>query len=154
MSEACPCGSSSYAACCGPRHSGLRPAETAEALMRSRYAAYALGLGDYLVATNARPARPGESAELTAWGKSVAWVGLAVEAVHSGEATDDAGVVQFSARFLEAGALVTLAERSRFSRVTGAWRYVEGTSDVRREKLVRNAPCPCGSGRKAKQCHL
>jgi hypothetical protein len=71
----------------------------------------ALGLGDYLVATNARPARPGESAELTAWGKSVAWVGLAVEAVHSGEATDDAGVVQFSARFLEAGALVTLAER-------------------------------------------
>jgi SEC-C motif domain protein len=154
MSEACPCGTSSYAACCGPRHSGSRPAETAEALMRSRYSAYALGLGDYLVATNERPARPGESAELTTWGRSVAWVGLRVEAVEAGGVEDDGGFVRFSARFLEAGALVTLTERSRFSRVNGAWKYVEGTSEVRRVKLERNAPCPCGSGRKAKQCHL
>ena len=34
----CPCGSTAtYGACCGPVHDG-RPAETAEALMRSRYA--------------------------------------------------------------------------------------------------------------------
>ena len=48
----CPCGTGlAYRECCGPRHSGLNPAETPEQLMRSRYAAYALGNANYLVAT-------------------------------------------------------------------------------------------------------
>ena len=42
--EPCPCGSGqSYTTCCGPWHAGV-PAPTAEALMRSRYSAYVLGL--------------------------------------------------------------------------------------------------------------
>jgi len=41
---ACPCGSgTAYAACCEPMHQGA-PALTAEALMRSRYSAFVLGL--------------------------------------------------------------------------------------------------------------
>ena len=52
---ACPCGSGqSYSACCGAWHSGLAEgvyAPTPEALMRSRYSAYVLGLIDYLLAT-------------------------------------------------------------------------------------------------------
>ena len=59
MSE-CPCGSGkSYAACCGPLHAGAAIAPTAEALMRSRYSAYGLGLEPYLLATwhvSTRPA--------------------------------------------------------------------------------------------------
>jgi SEC-C motif-containing protein len=48
----CPCFSGlRYAACCAPLHSGEREASTPEALMRSRYAAFALGLGEYLVRT-------------------------------------------------------------------------------------------------------
>ncbi|HEX5804075.1 MAG TPA: YchJ family metal-binding protein, partial [Azospira sp.] len=44
----CPCGSDQpYARCCGRWHAG-EPAPSAEALMRSRYAAYVLGLSDYL----------------------------------------------------------------------------------------------------------
>ena len=43
--DTCPCGSGKpYAACCGPLHAGEKPAPTAEALMRSRYAAYVLKL--------------------------------------------------------------------------------------------------------------
>ena len=50
MSE-CPCGSGkSYAVCCGLLHTGAA-APTAEALMRSRYSAYGLGLEPYLLAT-------------------------------------------------------------------------------------------------------
>ena len=48
----CPCGSTDgYHVCCGPLHNGERHAETAEELMRSRYAAYALGNADYLFRT-------------------------------------------------------------------------------------------------------
>jgi uncharacterized protein YchJ len=51
----CPCGSGlDLADCCGLWHKGLAGgvcAPTPEALMRSRYSAYVLGLVDYLVAT-------------------------------------------------------------------------------------------------------
>ena len=47
-SEACPCGSGiRYGGCCGRLHDGFT-ADTAEALMRSRYCAYVLGREDYL----------------------------------------------------------------------------------------------------------
>ncbi|HVX54620.1 YchJ family protein, partial [Nocardioides sp.] len=48
----CPCGSGlAYDACCGPLHRGARQAGSALELMRSRYAAYALGKADYVFRT-------------------------------------------------------------------------------------------------------
>src|SRR5580704_19616031 len=48
----CPCHSGErYAACCGPFHDGTRVPATPVELMRSRYAAFARGLGEYLVET-------------------------------------------------------------------------------------------------------
>ena len=50
--EPCPCGSEkAYADCCQPLISGERRAETAEALMRSRYAAHAKQAFDYIFDT-------------------------------------------------------------------------------------------------------
>ena len=50
--EPCPCGSEKeYAECCQPLIKGERSADTAEALMRSRYTAYALQDIDYLEST-------------------------------------------------------------------------------------------------------
>ena len=47
----CPCGSDKYyKACCGLYHTG-EAAPTAEALMRSRWSAFALGKGEYLYDT-------------------------------------------------------------------------------------------------------
>lgn len=121
--------------------------------MRSRYAAYALGLGDYLVATSSRPPRPGEAEELSAWGRRVGWAGLEVRAREGGGEGDAQGLVHFVARYVEAGALVSLEERSRFTRGPTGWRYDEGQATTARQKLGRNEPCPCGSGKKVKQCH-
>ena len=121
--------------------------------MRSRYSAYALGNGAYLVATNQRAPRPGEAAELEAWSRSVGWCGLEVRATERGSAADDTGVVHFVARYVEQCRLVRLEERSAFVRGEGCWQYVEGQASVSREKLERNAPCPCGSGKKVKACH-
>ncbi len=121
--------------------------------MRSRYSAYVLGLGEYLVATSAREPRPGEATELSAWGRAVGWVGLSVLARERGGPDDATGVVHFVARYVEASALVSLEERSQFDRLGGRWRYLEGAATTSRQKLGRNEPCPCRSGKKVKQCH-
>ena len=49
MAKPCPCTSGrAYADCCAPFHRGEREPETPEALMRSRFAAFALGDAEYL----------------------------------------------------------------------------------------------------------
>lgn len=121
--------------------------------MRSRYAAFALGRGDYLAATQDSALGPDEVAELTAWATRVTWLGLAVLRCEAGGPGDDAGLVEFEARSLEGGALVTMRETSTFVRRDGRWRYLAGTPTVTRRRPGRNEACPCGSGRKYKQCH-
>src|SRR5690242_16046136 len=57
-SDSCPCGSSqSFNACCGRWHAG-EPAPTAEALMRSRYAAFSRSNEAYLLRTWHPSTRP------------------------------------------------------------------------------------------------
>lgn len=150
----CPCGSgAAYDDCCAPRHDGRRPAETPEALMRSRYAAFAVADGRYLVATRVAGAGADENAEeLSRWARSVTWLGLSVREAAGGTSPDE-GFVAFTARYLEGDLLVSLSERSRFVRRDGRWLYVDGAPEVSRAKVGRNEPCPCGSGRKFKQCH-
>lgn len=121
--------------------------------MRSRYSAFARGLGDYLAATHDAPSTPEQRAETSRWARSVAWLGLEVLATEQGGAADGQGAVEFIARYLEDGAVVALRERSSFVRREGRWLYVSGAPGVTRTKVERNAPCPCGSGKKFKQCH-
>ena len=121
----CPCGSGlRYDACCGPLHDGA-PAVTAEALMRSRYAAYSLGLEDHVFRTWHPATRP---ADLTAT-PGLVWTGLDVVAVRDGGAGDDTGQVEFRARYRSGGAEHELHEVSRFERRHGRWVYVDGTVD-------------------------
>jgi SEC-C motif-containing protein len=129
MVAACPCGSGkTYVTCCGLRHSGMRPAETAEDLMRARYSAYVMGKGDYLVATQG-PAVASEGAQaLSEWGRSVRWLGLKVLRTERGQAGDARGTVEFEARFEQNGREVVQHEVSRFDKVNGQWRYISGRS--------------------------
>ncbi len=71
----CPCSSNkNYADCCGRYLNGGEVAPNAEALMRSRYTAYTLGRGDYLLATWHNSTRPA-SLELGSEPRSK-WLGL------------------------------------------------------------------------------
>jgi len=119
---ACPCDSGqTYGDCCGRWHAGMTQgvyAPTPEALMRSRYSAYVLGLIDYLLATWHPSTSPGEL-ELS----PVKWLGLEVR--HA-QATGDAGVVEFVARLRENGKGARLHEVSRFVREEGRWLYIDG----------------------------
>ena len=119
---ACPCdGSQTYVHCCGAWHLGLLQglhAPTPEALMRSRYSAYVLGLPDYLLATWHPGTAPGEL-ELPL----VKWLGLEVR--HA-QASVDVGVVEFVARCRDNGRAQRMHETSRFVREQGRWYYVDG----------------------------
>ncbi|WP_110643421.1 YchJ family protein [Salinicola sp. CPA57] len=159
-SRLCPCGSHNpYARCCAIYHLGEAAAPTAEALMRSRYTAFALGgLGGYLVETwDADTIDPALTAEQLDRQENQ-WLGLEIlDARESGAR----GTVEFKARFRPATAAALAApqvlhERSRFSRHRGIWRYLDGIIDPPADgvPVSRNAPCPCGSGKKAKRCCL
>ena len=117
----CPCrgpdAATPYAQCCGPAHAGT-PAPTPEALMRSRYSAYVLGLIDHLLATWHPSTAPGDL-ELG----PTKWLGL--EVLNSQE-QGDAGVVEFVATFKVSGRLQRLHEISRFVREDGRWLYIDG----------------------------
>ena len=86
--------------------------------MRSRYSAYVLGLIDYLLATWHPSTAPGEL-ELG----PVKWLGLEVRLA---QAMGEAGVVEFVARYRDAGRGVRLHEISRFVREHGRWLYIDG----------------------------
>lgn len=120
-SPPCPCGSGrTYAACCSPCHEG-QPAATPQALMRSRYSAYALGLNDYLRATWAPETCPADLDASTP--PQPKWIGLEIK---RHEESGDQGWVEFVARYKVGGKAHRMRETSRFARREGRWLYVDG----------------------------
>lgn len=119
--DLCPCCSGErYGSCCGPLHDG-EPAPTAEALMRSRFAAYALGLDAYVLRTWHARTRPDDVAAA-----GVAWRSLEILDVVAGGEGDVSGEVEFLARGEADGRPFAMRERSRFARRDGRWQYVDG----------------------------
>ncbi|MFC8191607.1 YchJ family protein [Cellulomonas sp. NPDC057328] len=119
----CPCGSGdTYGACCGRFLAGGAAAPTAEALMRSRYTAFATGDAAYLRSTWHRSTRPARL-DLD---DGVVWRRLDVLRTQAGGPFDDTGVVEFVARHRGADGPGLLHERSRFVREGGRWLYVDG----------------------------
>jgi SEC-C motif domain protein len=161
----CPCRQTasaqlSYAECCQPFIEGAARAPSAEALMRSRYSAFAVGAIDYLVETVAPEARGDmDKASLDAWSKESEWHGLDIDETVDGQPGDKSGIVQFTAHFSRAGTREAHVERSvfRFDDKAGRWYFVDGAKPkgktiVKGKQPERNDPCPCGSGKKYKKC--
>lgn len=150
MSEqpSCPCGSGrDYTQCCGVYHRGEQQAATAEALMRSRYAAYVRGDSAYLMRTWHVRTRP----EQLALADQPVWQRLEILDCVAGQPDDVEGVVEFVAHYMSEQSPGSLRERSRFVYEQGAWFYLDGQVG-QPTKIGRNAPCPCGSGKKYKHC--
>lgn len=127
----CACGSSTtYRECCGPLHQGVRAA-SAEALMRSRYAAFALKNVDYLYRTihpdhdDASRVREDVLREMKSSMSGVHYMGLRVVASRT---TEEGGQVLFVARVFHKGRDISFVELSDFATVQGEWRYVSGVA--------------------------
>ncbi|MEM5493895.1 YchJ family protein [Hoeflea sp. AS16] len=153
----CPCGSDqTYSACCGRYHAG-EAVPTAQALMRSRYAAYALGNLDYIEATCCGPAAMAfDRAEAETLQLGTQWLGLEVGRTTKGRERDSEGTVSFTAHYRHKGTEQTLVETSEFRRIDGRWFYSDRMPAAQAAVGVggvgRNDPCPCGSGKKYKKC--
>ena len=127
--SACPCGSGkAYADCCKAFHDGEVPT-TPEALMRSRYAAYARGLVDYIIDTT-DPLGSAWDADMTAWVERIKKFAQKTTfggvKIHETSVDGDRGVVKFSAKLTKKLADISFSETSQFVRRDGRWLYSEG----------------------------
>lgn len=155
----CPCSSGKpYTECCEPYLSGLQAAPDPEALMRSRYTAYATLNMAYLENTlHPKQRHDYDAAGAEQWARESSWEGLEIVSVAPGE-TANTGTVEFRASYSRKGEHLVHHEIAEFRRGDGRWYFFDGKlvgpGQFRRErpKTGRNEPCPCGSGRKYKKC--
>lgn len=147
-----------YADCCKPYLEDGKPTPTAEALMRSRYSAFARHDIDYLEETLAPGTREDfDRKGITHWSKTSQWIGLEVLLTEQGQAGDETGYVEFVAHFNSDAKRLAHRERSLFKFQDGRWYFFE-EANRKSEPIVkghqpgRNDPCTCGSGKKYKKC--
>ncbi|MFE2374154.1 YchJ family protein [Streptomyces sp. NPDC059398] len=122
----CPCGlPAPYGECCGRFHSGQSAAPTAEALMRSRFSAFAVEDAAYLL----RSWHPGTRPPRVDFDAGQRWQRLEILAATGGTAFHTTGTVTFRAHCTVRGEPGELREHSRFERYEGAWVYVDGDTE-------------------------
>ena len=122
----CHCGNNKiYQACCEVFHLNNGKTDTAEQLMRSRYSAFVLADGDYLMATHHSSTRPiKEKKAIVKWAKSVQWIRLEVLETSRGTENDIEGIVTFNAYFFENGKVDIINEKSAFIKENKQWYYL------------------------------
>lgn len=156
--DSCPCGSDSdYSGCCEPIITGKKTAETAEQLMRARYSAHEKVEIDFLYESTHPDHREGYDHKGTrVWAENSTWYGLEILDTAQGGVEDKEGEVEFVARFRDKEGLRNHHERGHFKRRRGRWLFTEGdmvkSKPVSVNKIGRNDPCTCGSGKKHKKC--
>lgn len=154
----CYCGSGiDFKKCCEPYLSGTA-VPTAEALMRSRYTAYVIGDMDHIEKTSTPKALKGfDRADSQSYSETMKWEGLEILSTTDGQEGDETGRVEFVFRGTYNNEPHVQHELSDFCRIDGKWMYDDSiinpkSEPVRTEKIGRNDPCPCGSGKKYKKC--
>ncbi|RUO26048.1 Zn-binding protein [Aliidiomarina minuta] len=116
----CPCGSGKpYSSCCQRYHQDHAIPASPEALMRSRYTAFALKLADYLI-TSWHPSSCPADLDLD---NSPTWLQLQVL---SSSQHGDEGKVHFRALHTEGKGIGFLEEHSTFVREGQRWYYLSG----------------------------
>lgn len=124
--DLCPCCSGkTYAQCCKPLHEGL-PAADALQLMRSRYAAYALNLPEYIIETT-HPRNEQYEADKEAWRQQISAFSqnCNFEKLTILEFTEQGSIahVTFEAVLSKDKQDLSFIEKSLFEKVRGRWLY-------------------------------
>jgi SEC-C motif-containing protein len=130
--DPCPCSSGKpYAACCAPLHDRAREPEQGEELVRSRYAAFALGKVDYLLRTlhedHPDRSKPQERIEQALKAASSAFKYMGLSIIES-EPRDKDGYcrVLYLARIFRRGEDVSFLELAEFLHDGVGLRYRNG----------------------------
>lgn len=157
----CPCGTEkNYSECCEPFILGEKKPPSAEALMRSRYSAFAKNKLDYIKNSHHKSTQKDLDMEsVKAWAVNSTWLGLEILNTEKGTKEDHEGIVEFRCSFILNEKTSTHHELSTFIKENGDWFFVDGklknkTITRSTPKIGRNDPCACGSGKKSKKCCL
>ncbi len=144
------CSGKIYQECCLPFHDQQQKPTTCEQLMRSRFSAFCLQLGEYLFSTY-HPDYRGDLTVAQLSEKSLDWKRLDII---NTTMVADTGSVEFKAWYLDQGQLNCHHELSNFVKDHQQWLYCDGTfyPSEKSGKIRRNDTCPCGSGKKYKKC--
>lgn len=123
----CPCGNKkSYSDCCKRFHKGGLP-NTALELMRSRYSAYALGLGRYIIETS-HPQNPEYSKNTANWLKEIETFSQETQfnklEILDFQESENEATVTFIAHLSQNKKEVSFKEKSLFKKEKGRWLYV------------------------------
>ena len=156
----CPCHSGKmYKKCCEPFITGVQQAETAEQLMRARYTAYTQVEMDFIEKTHdPKTRRTTDMKANREWAETTKWQGLEIIEAKQGGREDEVGTVEFKAQFETEDGLQDHHELSLFRKREGKWYFSDAKDPTKQpvvrqaEKVGRNDPCPCGSGKKFKKC--
>ncbi|WP_346984125.1 YchJ family protein [Chryseobacterium sp. POE27] len=119
----CPCCSGkTYEECCKPYHAGEKYAPTAEALMRSRFSAFAIPNGEYLMETTFPSKRKYHNKkDLQEWGEINTWTKLEIVSKPA------VNKVEFKAFYTdENGDPQIHHELSTFKMIQNRWFYATG----------------------------
>ncbi|MDG0817751.1 YchJ family protein [Bdellovibrio svalbardensis] len=121
----CPCGSEkNYLECCGVYHSGKEKAPTAEALMRSRYSAFAKNQMDYLKnTTDPQTLQDIDEEANQEWAERAKF--LKLEVIKS-EEKGTKGTVEFKAYYSVDDEEYIHHEVSTFRKQAGEWFFKSG----------------------------
>ena len=124
--EKCPCGKDqTYKKCCEKFHMNFSIATCAEDLMRSRYTAFTLGMGQYLNDSHHKTSRnEAEKESIEKWAKSVKFIKLEILNSTLGNKDDINGTVEFKAHFKQGVFKRVIHENSSFIKEYGRWYYL------------------------------
>lgn len=126
----CPCHSGQpYESCCRPFHRHEISPPTALALMRARYAAYALALAEFITDTT-HPDNPEFQMDKKKWEKEILAFAKGTEfkdlQIVNTESGSEESYVTFIAHLIQKGKPFEQRERSRFKNLGGRWFYLSG----------------------------
>jgi len=93
--------------------------------MRSRYSAFVLANGDYLMKSHHSSTRQlKDKKPMVRWATSVKWIRLEVLNITNGSESDEEGTVEFKALFFENHYLDIIHENSQFIKENDQWVYL------------------------------
>ncbi|MFR8989628.1 MAG: YchJ family metal-binding protein [Fusobacterium sp.] len=135
----------------------LSEIKTAEELMRARYHAYETCNMEFIKESHDPDNTEGiDWAECEKWARESQWLGLEIISTTKGGEDDKDGIVEFKATYIENGKTIVHHERSYFVKKNGVWFYQKWlpitSTRINENRVGRNDPCPCGSGKKYKKC--
>lgn len=158
--DLCPCGSQKvYGECCEPFIKKTAMPQTAEQVMRCRYTAYAKTEVKYIIESSLpKDQKDCDEKAIKKWSEGSTWHSLEIVSTDKGGPSDNEGMVEFIATYTENRIRKKLHEKAKFQKLDGIWYYADSEiQPVKQfirtdEKINRNDPCTCGSGKKFKKC--